>query len=142
MSSEYPFRAVALWRKIILPDKHILTIYLLLNDFKYVRSNLASDDTLEYCTCANIHGKLLNTVQESFICTFSLLISLSVILRTGKFMNQFTISSKYLDMVCYLKQETYSAPISFEVQQNVIWTDNIQSFEMPTVKLRALTCLV
>ena len=31
-------------------------------------------------------------------------------------------------MVYYLKQETYSGPISFEVQPNDIWTDNIQSF--------------
>ena len=41
------------------------------------------------------------------------------------------IISKYFDMVCYLKQETYSGPISFEVQWNDIWTDNNQSFEMP-----------
>ena len=34
-------------------------------------------------------------------------------------------------MVCYLKPETYSGPISFEVPRNDIWTDNIQSFEMP-----------
>ena len=34
-------------------------------------------------------------------------------------------------MVRYLKWETYSGPISFEVQRNDIWTDNIQSFEMP-----------
>ena len=34
----------------------------------------------------------------------------------SKFRNQFTISSKYSDMVCYLKRETYSGPISFEVQ--------------------------
>ena len=34
-------------------------------------------------------------------------------------------------MACYLKREAYSGPISFEVQQNDIWTDNIQSFEMP-----------
>ena len=33
--------------------------------------------------------------------------------------------------MCYLKQETYFCPISFEVQQNDIWTDNIQSFDMP-----------
>ena len=43
----------------------------------------------------------------------------------------FTISLKYFDMLCYLKWETYSGPISFEVQWNDIWTDNIQSFEMP-----------
>ena len=66
-----------------------------------------------------------------FICTFSLLISLSITLRTSKFRNQFTISSKYFDMVCYFKWETYSGLISFEVQRNDIWTDNIQSFEMP-----------
>ena len=41
-------------------------------------------------------------------------------LRTSKFRNQFTISSKYFDMACYLKRENYSGPISFEVQQNDI----------------------
>ena len=70
-------------------------------------------------------------ITEGFICTLSLLISLSITLRSSKFRNQFTISSKYFDMVCYLKRETYSGPISFEVQRNDIWTDNIQSFEMP-----------
>ena len=65
-----------------------------------------------------------------FICTFSLLVSLSITLQTSKFRNQFTISSKYFDMACYLKSETYPGPISFEVQRNDIWTDNIQSFEM------------
>ena len=55
-----------------------------------------------------------------FICTFSLSISLSITLRTSKLRNQFTISSKYLDMACYLEQETYSDPISFEVQGNDI----------------------
>ena len=39
-------------------------------------------------------------------------------------MNHFTISSKYLDMVCYSKWEASSGPISFEVQENDIWTDN------------------
>ena len=67
----------------------------------------------------------------SFICSLSLLLSLSITLRTSKFRNQFTISSKDFDMVCYLKRETYSGPISFEVQRNDIWTDNIQSIEMP-----------
>ena len=47
------------------------------------------------------------------------------------FRNQFTISSKYFDMACYLKQEAYSGPVSFVVQQTDVWTDNIQSFEMP-----------
>ena len=42
-----------------------------------------------------------------FICTFSLLISLSFTLQTSKFRNQFTISSKYFDMICYLKREAY-----------------------------------
>ena len=67
--------------------------------------------------------------KGGFICTFSLLISLSITLRTSKFRNHFTISSKYFDMVCYLKRETFSGPISFEVQRNDIWTDNIQSFD-------------
>ena len=58
--------------------------------------------------------------RGDFICTFSLLISLSITLRTNKFRNQLTISSKYFDMVCYLKQEAYSVPISLEVQQNDI----------------------
>ena len=69
--------------------------------------------------------------EVCFICTFSLLISLSITLQTSEFKNKFTISSNYFDMACYLKRETYSGPISFEVQQNDIWTDNIQSFEMP-----------
>ena len=35
-------------------------------------------------------------------------------------------------MVCVTKKwEAYSGPISFEVQQKDIWTDNIQSFELP-----------
>ena len=37
----------------------------------------------------------------------------------------------YFDMVFYLEWETYAGPISFEVQRNDIWTDSIQSFEMP-----------
>ena len=48
-------------------------------------------------------------------------------------MNHFKINSKYFDMVCYLKQEASSGPISFEVKRNDSWTDNIQSFELPTV---------
>ena len=59
-------------------------------------------------------------VLGGFICTFSLLNSLSITLRTSKFRNQFTISSKYFDMACYLKREAYSGPISFEVQRNDI----------------------
>ena len=52
--------------------------------------------------------------EVGFICTFSLLIYPSITLRSSKFRNQFTISSNYFDMVvCYLKQETYSVPISF-----------------------------
>jgi hypothetical protein len=66
-----------------------------------------------------------------FICTFFLSISLLITLWTSKFRNQFTTSSKYIDMVCYLKQESYSGPVSFEVQPDDIWTDNIRSFEMP-----------
>ena len=73
----------------------------------------------------------LDNTLRGFICTFSLLISLSITLWTSKFRNQFTISSIYFDMACYLKRETYSGPISFEVQRNDIWTDNIQSFEIP-----------
>ena len=60
--------------------------------------------------------------KGGFICTFPLLIFLSSTFRTSKVRNQFTISSKYFDMVCCLKRE---------VQRNDIWTDNIQSFEMP-----------
>ena len=32
-------------------------------------------------------------------------------------------------MVCYLKWEASSGPISFEVKRNNSWTDTIQSFE-------------
>ena len=46
------------------------------------------------------------TLLGVFICTFSLLIFLSITsLQTSKFRNQFTISSKYFDVVCYLKLE-------------------------------------
>ena len=41
-----------------------------------------------------------------FIFTFSLLISLSIILQTSKFMNQFTISWKYFDMACRVLPKT------------------------------------
>ena len=81
--------------------------------------------------------KSLSTVagcqtMGGFICTFSILISLSITLRSSKFRNQFTISSKYFHMACYLKWEDYSGLISFEVHWNDIWTAyNIQSFEMP-----------
>ena len=53
-----------------------------------------------------------------FICTFSLLISLSFTFQSNKLRNHFKINSKYFDMVCYLKQEASSGPISFEVKQN------------------------
>ena len=62
----------------------------------------------------------MNFAMGGFICTFSLSISLSITLGTSKFRNHLTISLKYLDMVCYLKQETYSDPIPYEVQQNDI----------------------
>ena len=42
-----------------------------------------------------------NNRMGGFICTLSFLITL----RTSKFRNQFTISSKYFDMACYLKRE-------------------------------------
>ena len=69
---------------------------------------------------AGLKVKLCFRTVGGFICTFSLLISLSITLQTSKFRNQFTISSKYLDMPCYLKQEAYSVSISFEVQRNDI----------------------
>ena len=72
-----------------------------------------------------------NSGGRGFICTFSLLISLSITLWSSKFRNKFTVSSKCFDTVCYLKRETYFGPISFEVHRNGIWTNNIQSFEMP-----------
>ena len=69
---------------------------------------------------AGLKVKLCFRTVGGFICTFSLLISFLITLQTSKFRNQFTISSKYFDMDCYLKRETYSGPISFEVQQNDI----------------------
>ena len=44
-------------------------------------------------------------------------------LANDKFRNHFTISSKYFDMVCYLKWEASSSLISFEVKQTDIWTE-------------------
>ena len=52
----------------------------------------------------------LMQTKGAFICTFSLLISISIPLWTSKFWNRFTISSKYFDMACYIKRETYSGP--------------------------------
>ena len=37
-----------------------------------------------------------------------------------------TISSKYFDMVCYLKREAYSVPIYNEVQQNDICLEHFK----------------
>ena len=55
---------------------------------------------LHICNITNNHTA--NNRMGGFICTFSLLISLSITLRSSKFRNQFTISSKYFDMACYL----------------------------------------
>ena len=38
---------------------------------------------------------------------------------------------KTFDMAYYLKQEASSGRISFEVQPNDNWNDNIQLFELP-----------
>ena len=48
------------------------------------------------------------------------------------------ISSKYFDMVCYLKREASSGPIPFEVQQNGNWNDNIHTFEVWNVNERGI----
>ena len=72
-----------------------------------------------------------NVTMVEFIYNFSLLIFLSFTFKSNKYRNQFSISSTYFDMVGYLKRETCSSLISYEVRQNHIWTDNIQSFEMP-----------
>ena len=53
-----------------------------------------------------------------FICTFSLLISLSFTLANDYFKNLFTITWKYFDMVCYWIYEPSFASISFEVLRN------------------------
>ena len=42
----------------------------------------------------------------------------------------FTFNSKYFGMVCYLEWETTFGTISFEVQWNKDWTDNIKSFKL------------
>ena len=87
--------------------------------FPIYHSNLA----VHLWQLANSHTALdaqLVLLQGGFICTFSLSIALSITLQTSKFRNQFTISSNYFDMACYLKRETYSGPISFEVQRNDI----------------------
>ena len=49
----------------------------------------------------------LSHILEGFNCTFSLSISLSITLQISKFRNQFTISSKYFDLVCYLKRDLF-----------------------------------
>ena len=42
-------------------------------------------------------------------------------------------------MVFYLQQETYSGPISFEVQWNDIWADNVQSCHSSSTALGTRT---
>ena len=50
---------------------------------------------------------------------------------TINFFYNFTIISKYFDMVSYtFKQEAYFAHISLEVQWSDNWTDRIQSFKL------------
>ena len=119
--------------------KLALLVYVTLGLIFFSRSVFSLQHVYLKLKCARVlsaaFSKIItaskNHCMGGFICTFSLLISLSIILRSSKFRNQFTISSKYFDIMCYLKRETYSGPISFEVQRNDIWTDNIQSFEMP-----------
>ena len=80
----------------------------------------------------------MSNITGRFICKFSFLISNSITLANDKFKNHFTISSKYLDMVCYWKHECSFASISFEVSQNDVWTDVIQSFVLPFYSSTAL----
>ena len=82
-----------------------------------------------------------NSPLGSFICTFPSWLSVtssssqccwtrmaSQMIECYQFKYHF---AEFQKMVCYLNGETYSGPISFEVQLNDIWTDNILSFEMP-----------
>ena len=57
------------------------------------------------------------------------MIFLLITLRTSKFRNQFTISSKYFDIACYLKRD---GPISFEVSRNDILVQQHWKVELVT----------
>ena len=137
---DFPFKMYGLWNEQRQSGGEKKTFnhreWKLLFSISVSNCNFSADFSL-YSTwmadCTELRVSIAEHVSWSmggFICTFSLLISLSITLRTSKFRNQFTISSKYFDMACYLKRETYSGPISFEVQGNDICNDSIQSFEM------------
>jgi hypothetical protein len=69
----------------------------------YARNVHDKEGNLDCSAGAGKYNGVKVPMMGGFICTFSLLISLSITLRTSKFRNQFTISSKYFDMVCYLR---------------------------------------
>ena len=64
-----------------------------------------------------VDSSILHNSVGGFICTFSRLISLSFTFQSSKLGNHFTMSSKYFDMV-YIKRDSSSCPISFEVKWN------------------------
>ncbi len=90
---------------------------------------------VHYCPCQKLSslwsryvgGFHLYLSKLAFINQFysimTRLVQLS--LANDYFRNHFTISSKYFDMVCYLKWEASSSPISFEVHTTRI---NILTF--------------
>ena len=104
-----------------------MTYFMSGPSFNFDQANLNNCDLEMAYLWVKTRTTLVKTSGD-FICTFSLLIFLSIVLQTSKFRIQFTISSKYFNMACYLKWETCSGPISFEVQRYDIWTDKIQSF--------------
>ena len=75
--------------------------------------------------CCRPHS-FCKTSLEGFICTFSLLISLSIALRTIKFRNLFTISSKYSELVSSdvillnLKRDRTRIGLSFQVTHHLL----------------------
>ena len=81
-------------------------------------------------------------MKPPLICTFFLLISLSITLQTSKFRSQFTISSKYFDMkgVHVLLVSLFGIPIVWSISHffgwpNFFWYTKYFFFGIPNIFL-------
>ena len=119
----YPYRQVSKTSNQMTYDNkvHIITLLWVLDSFF---TEKAFFTTLGGFIC--ISPSWLSVTSSSCQCCWTRMTSQMI--ECYQFRCHFVESH---EMACYLKWETYSGPISFEVQWNDIWTDNIQSFEMP-----------
>ena len=97
-----------------------------LTRLKMMRENCVCLGSKEFLVHLGAFNLLL--LEFTFIYQFY---SRKTILVESIFWNVNVISQSFqttfFDIVCYLKLEVPVASISFEIQQNGIWTDNIQS---------------